>query len=475
MRTKKTVIAVLAAVIVISAALIVGCIEPQGGTTAKLEFEDNYQIPEGKGIVRFKITDDGLRTILPAITSASSQVYTITFEKGGTTLYHPSTDGTGTTSSGAKIAYGNINNSPLEVDVGTYTVTLTGWDPTTPTIPITGWTGSVSIDQAAKPVTAYLKGIVDGQNTGKFAYDITLPAGVSSTFTATKYGTSTTIPIALTAGIQNAPSPVTLDSGYYTVKLLVSETFYQTRSYVYILHIYPEMTSTMTALSVPSLIKNTFDVTFSLNGETWDSTGSPSYTGNTTQHILYGLYATSPGTPKATSGASFIKWNTLAAGNGNDWLDADFATNRILADVSLSAQWLAAGTKGDINTTIYFNVNDLASGQVSATASATISRNFASNGTVTFTLAAPAAPLGGGTWSDILWHVGGSEYEYQNPGPTFVNASGELIINQSGEFNGILAGTGNIDYEVTVTALLSGNTLNANGPYSATATIHVTP
>ena len=161
-------------------------------------------------------------------------------------------------------------------------------------------------------------------------------------------------------------------------------------------------------------------------------------------------------------------WTSFELEGADTKIDYIFVNKNDLSDFKVLKVIIgSAVVPGNANFNITFTVSD----KGSVTPSGSISRNFSASDTVTFTLAAPTAPQGGGTWSNIHWFVGGKEYS----GAPYVNTGGVLSINKSGEFNGILAGSGSQTYTIFVSADLSGNTdPSQNGPYSAQGTITVT-
>ncbi|MDR2716740.1 MAG: InlB B-repeat-containing protein [Treponema sp.] len=454
MKTRKMVIAVLTATLLISAALIAGCTNPPDGLSFKPGTEDNFQIPEGKGVVRLKISDSDARTILP--TPLATMYYDVIFTHATTSANNKTIPAD--ISADNKVAFGAVSGIPIALATGNYSVVITAYNNLAGTIPIAGWTGNVSITATQTTgQTANLIAFVDGTGSGTFSYSITVPAGTTNTFDIVKSGGGTTSP-TLIAGTNAASIPLT--SGYYTVKVTSSQTDYLTQQYVRVLHIYPAMTSTMPTISITALVKNRFQVTFEPDDGTVEDTSTNDYSAVT--DIKYGSKLTDPGDPiPDLSGYSFGGWYKNSSYTGGAW---DFDTDRVLADYDLFAEWIAPGATGNVNFTVTFTFNDVAN--ASASGGGTINRgNFVSGSTVTLTLAAPTT----GSWSGITWYISGMD---ATDVADHVNGSNALVINNSSDFWDVLAAS---SFEVTVVATLGGSTTPGfnNGLYSSTVEITV--
>jgi len=476
MKTKKTIITVLAVVLVISAALIVSCIdlleevsgkpkvtETAGAPKVAEDFEapvidSNFIIPEGKGVVRFKISDKNMRTIMPdpASNPLSAMLFTIQFD-------HKTDDSKDHSLpadivNDTKLAISAVNTS-IALAPGDYDITITAYDPVSE-IPIATWsnptTSPVSIVATqTTPISANLVGIIDGVDTGKFSYDITLPANGIGVFTAENYSSHVSTPIALTQSVQNEDE-VDLPSGSYIVTLTVSATNYQTRQYVRVLHIYPEMTSTVLTINVPALVKNRFQIDFDLDSVSVSNTAGTF----DQQNIVYANHVTieDPVPTGADSGKSFVAWYKEDSFT-NVW---NLSSERVFNDATLYAKFAAPGATGNVQFTISFTINDAMSGLVSNGTGAIYKGSFSGEDTVTITLADPST----GHWEGITWTV------QDIPASTLASHYGSggtdpkvLIINNSQDFYGLLSGPDGDSFEVSVTANLVDSTDKPNREY----------
>jgi hypothetical protein len=431
MKTKKSVIAVLTVTLLVTAVLIVGCMNPmdgisyQGGNSA-----DSYKAPAGKGVVRFNLSDNNARTILPDLTTTplSGMYFDVRFTPAsGPVTYFP---GYAATAPATKATLAQLDNIAISLDAGTYTAMITAYDNAAGATPIAGWTsttGAISItaSQANTPVTVNLTGFVNGTDDGIFSYSITIPdVTYTTTLNITGYGNAYPgSSVILDADDINAAS-IPLPSGYYIVKVTSSETYYQTQEYTEALHIYPIMTSTMTPLNTPAaLVKNIFQVDFDLASELV-SNGTAFGIRNIGYANVIGTVANPAPTNPSTAFGGWFK----EVGLTTPW--TTFATDRVFTDQTMYAKFVPAGTPGTSTFIITFTFADLAS--PATPSSASISRaTFNGGSTVTLTLAPPPGP--GNTWDSVTWTIGGTDFS------SHVNGSGQLVINNSADFYSILA------------------------------------
>jgi len=435
MKTKKTLIAVLAVVLVISAGLIVSCIAPleeivkpkAAGTQEYTDIDSNYQIPAGKGVIRVKIPENNLRTILPdlSLTPLSGMKFTFVFTAKG--------NGANTTTF-TKEDWGDaIAAHSLNPD--TYDVSITAYD-STGLIEVAGWdsllvaayaSGIVVTSGSSTPVTANLKAIISTA-TGTFAYNINVPAaGVcTTTLTVTKYSDKTVTPISLTPNQLNV-STETLVSGYYIVDIIFSKDHCQTVQYTHALHIYPAMTSTLlaAATTAPSaLVQNEFVVPFTMDSEALTNSSvfaSPVYIGYASTILISPI----PSTP----GRAFAGWYEDIACTTTPWNSA----NRIIdgSTPPLYPKYISVTTGSTF--TITFTYPDQEKG-LTADSYVITRSTFDNDYEIEFVLAAPLS----GTWDTVTWVIPGIE-----PGVITANSNGNILtINNSGnDFGKILADT----------------------------------
>jgi uncharacterized repeat protein (TIGR02543 family) len=452
MKTKRTIITVLLTVLLISAALMVGCSSPGDGMLPSNEEStkvDNYRIPPGKGIVRFNISGDNARTILPTPTAVGSMFYSVVFEKSGASLYYPSNDN-GVNPSGEYLAYSDINTTPLALTPGSYNVTVTAFstdNSLSDAIQLAGWSSDVATpvvisNSSTTPVNANLIGFIGaGATSGIFNYSVTIPSDVGNYTTRTLrikgYGNAYDQTFQLNDnGTATANPTLALTAGYYTVTVTVAKTDYLTKLYTYALHIYPSMTSTLTLTSTDlTLVKNVFDVDFDLNMSTGSNTNG-AYNG-ATQHLGYGNFVLNPGNPISSAGYGFTGWNTKDDGTGDDWT---FASSRVKNDVTLYVKWSPPGASGNTGFTFTFTVDDLLT-SAEVTGQQILHRgNFATGSTVTLRLTDPTDD----SWviSSIEWTTGGVDLSTHKNVTT-----GALVINNSSTFWDLLVDDIRIDVQ----------------------------
>jgi len=515
MRTRKIVIAVLATALLISAMLIVGCIDQFDGISVK-KAEDNYKIPAGKGVVRLNIRDidTNARTILPDNISTGSRLedmfFDVQFKKtsanggGGTgavndVVYFP---GYGGAAPGTKATWGEVQN-PIVLDANwKYKYIITAYNVKTGThIPIAGYTSpDDDLVVGSSVVTKNginLTGFDNGTNNGIFSYDITIaydddydygnvnlleinpfsPSGTPKTEivletsdTGSGSGTGTGTGVVSGSGasriINFSNSALSLKSGYYTVTVTLSKgTKFATKQYTEALHIYPILTSPMTPLNIPALDKIKLDVTFSMAGSPTLTT-TPSSPGTTAQLIDYGKRANAPSPAPTAATHSFDGW--FAPGDGSPDYAWNFA-DRVFSDLPLYAQW-TPNTGGKF-TNITFTYNDEIDSLITTSSLGQIYEG-ALDGTNHVTIEFDTT---GGTWSGIVWKINNKTVTGLVTGP--VSGVYTLDINNKLDNGG---GTpGNFEefmirgstFQVSVYAVLTVNTIAK--PYSKVIDIQV--
>jgi len=361
MKTRKTVIAVLITALLISAALIVGCYDQVDELSGK-DTEENYQIPEGKGIIKLKISDNNARTIMPTAFPLADMYFTITCTatSGGANATYPPT---------GRVKY----TAPVNIVLsnGTYTVVVSAYDDydsgdTTVGVPIAGYTeAGVVINNASEDVTANLIGVTSGTDKGTFHYDVAFTAPTNGDNTSIAYTSRIMQVWTYTSPVQvggdynigtTSAGNIQLNPGFYTVKIILQANKCQDRVIENILHIYPSMTSyygeSGTPMTLPAPIQNNFTVNFSLDGVTQDTTSL-----TLTQNVANAGYASSPGSPDS---ATHIFQNWVTAQGGSTVFI--FATTRIFKDTTIYAKWTP---KDGANITITFEIVDPGSGTIS--------------------------------------------------------------------------------------------------------------
>jgi len=477
MKTKKMVIVVLTAALLVLAALVAGCMNPLEKTSDKdkdKDTVDNYQVPAGKGLVRFKITDgDGnSRTILP-----STAIAGMFFEFIFTNDDGVSADVRFPTTAGTAVAYGSI--APVSLPYGTYHVAINAHNsgtiidaPVLPTDPpstlISGWSGGpYSVSGATTTITAALTGkITPSTGKGIFKYSITVPVPPAADYTTISYDTVDIASMKLNVAKYSTPStsvagfPKTLtpattepvvtadstgisfDSGYYLVTVTLKANNCQNRVLRSIMHIYDGLTTTYEE-PVPTLVQDRFTVEF-------DTTGGSAVTSQTINNA--GLVAR-PSPNPTLSGYNFDDWYTTAAKT----VVFDFGTTKIFADDKIYAKFNIITGNSAVTVTVSFNGILDGAGLQKSLSNEPLSYNDIAVGTDDITLILTGI-------STAKWWLNGSEITSLTTGgagavlvisktatPTLLTslASGPLVIDIEGE-NG-----SNIPYSARATVSIS--------------------
>jgi uncharacterized repeat protein (TIGR02543 family) len=516
MRTRKIVIAVLTTALLISAMLIVGCIDQFDGIPGK-KAEENYKIPAGKGVVKLNIRDidTNARTILPDNTSLGLELQDMFFD---VQFKKTSANGTGTgfvndvvyfpgyagTAPATKATWAEMQ-APIVLDSNwKYKYVITAYNVKTGThIPIAGCTsaddalivGTSTVTESSK---INLLGFDDGANNGNFSYDITIvydddydygnvnlieidPFSVTGTpkieivletnaldngTVGDDTGTGAVSGSGASKIITFADPAVSLKSGYYTVTVTLSKgTKYATKQYTEALHIYPAMTSKMTPLVIPALDKIKLDVTFS-------TTGSPTITNTpdlTPQLINYGKKADTPSPAPVATGYTFDGWYVATSGSDYKW---DFA-DRVLSDLSMYAHWLGGGAEF---TNITFTYSDEIDSLITTSSVGKLYIGTL-DGSKTVVI---DFDTGGAVWSNFVWKINDKPFtalvinDPDNDGSTNLY---RLTINNLLDDGGGTAGdfeeflVVNSTFTVSVNAILTVNSIAK--PYSKVIEIQV--
>jgi hypothetical protein len=137
----------------------------------------------------------------------------------------------------------------INLEVGTYTVTITGYTGSDPAF-IAAAEGSVAgvvVTLGGTTPASVLLGPKTGADTGTFSYDITIPTGASGDLTVTTItgGTVSDGDVTLTPGTGTAGT-ITLTGGYYQVVVSLTKEG-ESAGVVEVIHIYPGLTSALAA------------------------------------------------------------------------------------------------------------------------------------------------------------------------------------------------------------------------------------
>jgi hypothetical protein len=483
MKTKKIVIAVLTAALLFSVMLILGCPEQINELSNNdNDAEDNYQVPEGKGIVRLKLSDGKALTILPNFdnyTDSGNNIAKMYFEVEftntesdsnepgyGEVVYFP---GLNPTPAVKKASYSNFHNKAIPLTENeTYSYIITAYNNDDGDIPIAKYTSNgltnitVGSGTTVKGPFA-LVAVINSTYSGSFIYNISIPADsyANANLIEIKPASGLSQYVAMSVGVtdngkttfDNTLSPLLLSSGYYTVIVTLSKTNYLTKQYTEALHIYPGMNSKYELEVTDPLVQNKFLVTFYLNGKT--ETGG-SYT-DPTGSKTYGSLLSEPSPKPESTGYDFVGWSEDKDDDDGTSLWT-FSTDRIFAATDLWAIWtntpipsgafrvtMAAFTENmpPLDSNLSINENGDVSG-------------LQLDGTNEITLVL-GNPVSGGSWTNIEWFI--SEVDLS------LVTTNTLVIRNNYAFSALFAESGTIP--VSVTAKLNGVI------YSATVNISV--
>jgi len=294
----RKIFAMLAAVTLVTAALVTSCNNPIEGKVQGEQEDDftPFDPPAGMGYIRVKVANNA-RTILPSLPNPSTLAYRILVEDEGAgmnVIYDSDTK-----NGGDPIPYASLATYPILIAQGNYTVTVTAYANTAaaPTV----YNQQVGYDQVehvsvpasgGKTVTITLKPSMTTGGTpkqGKFSYNIALPSNkgdasgtFSATLTVTVYpgGGTTTInglDLVPTGANNNTASPTSLNAGFYLVTIAMTDPgvpaipgpeelpALQNRTITNILHIYDNITTSYTP-TLPDLNPYRYTVTYNANG-----------------------------------------------------------------------------------------------------------------------------------------------------------------------------------------------------------------
>jgi len=386
MKTKKVVSAVLTATLLIFALLVSSCMD-LAGEMAKNDAEDNYQVIQGKGLVRFKISKEGTaRTVFPDTDISKMHFAFIFHDKNGVNPDIPfPTNGTDTVQLTGVNAVTNGGTAAFSIDEGTYFVTINAYNSSGVnsanlisgvTVKNTGDAG-YTVNGSTCNIAATLKGEITktpSPKQGLFTYNITLPSLPTNSNTAiekfvknahtldvfpypyTGVGDTSAIggPInLLTPGNTANTTGISINSGFYVIRVVCKADYCQDRVVTEVMHIYDNLTTNFEE-SVPAFAQNKFTVKFSLNGVT-DNTGFMDTYGE--QEVENADPAVRPyasgdfvDPEDITSMQDFVGWFN-ASGGTTPW---NFTNKIYTDDVTIYAHWESAAGFGDVDISIVF-------------------------------------------------------------------------------------------------------------------------
>jgi len=485
MKTRKTVIAVLTAMLVISAIFIVGCIEQVGELTVKkvdqkgegtvVDTEDGGgQVPVEKGKVKLNFSERNARTIFPDLTSfpLATMVYDVAFTS--TTPANSANNETLT-----KVSFTDAT-APVDLNVDTYNISIHAYKSGVPPVLIAQWDNTLTAGMSGDDdisagvavtsssgyvsVTANLVGLTNGAAQGKFTYNVTYPAlpsggtqltGLSYTSAVLEVLNSDGIPLSsaisrnLTVATNNSiadASAILLDSGFYIVRVTLVASKCQNRVVEEIIHIYPEMmtrfgnnanatTSPNTPISIPAPNQNEFTVIYNANATGVTVDDDTNYTSGTyTESDIANASPTTNIAPPTATGYTFSGWYQ-EVGLSTPWTPG---SSRVFKDRTIYARWgNGIGNSITFNTSSPMTLNGyVVDGATSTdvhngtTTYGKIVDGYNSSGSTVYD--ALKFVLDGGTFTNIVWTFDGVNVTSYSDSSTHqiltINSSSSLIL-----------------------------------------------
>ena len=417
MKTKKCgVYAALAAVLLITAMLVITCTNPlnPGGLAVQKDGEERiFTPPPGKAYITVHIPAETGRTILPTDPGAITtyKVYLIDKAPGAGVDDYTET---------AAASYNNFQTDNKEAFVVTagrsYTVTVIGLVSGVPVVG--GQAATVTANASGNgSATIAMSGIFNDQSgtnvTGTFNYTIGLDdafTGAGATITVTPYG-STTPSHTNNTTLTGTP---TLASGYYWVNVALTLARHANITYSNILHVHGGQTSTWSPTGL-TMNKNTYDVTYDENGATapglsiTDSNGAGSpgwgHGATVTLNAAYDDVSPATGVKPTKTNHTFDGWFTLASA-GTLWKFAgETNANQIYKDTTLYAQFTEIPPAGlAITITPYLHPTEKTI--TFSPANASISRTNAVNDAYVLSIDATTVIFTGTGTDDGWWYNG---------------------------------------------------------------------
>ena len=342
-KTKKCgVFAALAAVLLLSAALVTSCPESLDLGSLKVPQEKEqtpFVPPPGMGYIRLNIIDpDQARTVMPTLPTV--QFYSVTVTGTGGT-YNP----TGTSSA----------PSTIVVAPGTYTVTVYAYSSANNTTRVGKGEASgvvVPTGGGGSPANVTLKGI-STEGNGTFKYGFTLPGSTDvvddAVMNVTTWPTNGTVAALTGVDVKTTPADTTgvsLPAGFYYVTVALTKTNHAPYTKLEIVHIYENMETTFSN-TFSALRKTLYDVTYNdidNSGGTHPDAGGPYSHG--TKITVDSFFTSNPPTDSQATGKTFGGWYQDAA-TTKIW---DWDEDLIIRDLDLYAKWVA-GENLTINVT----------------------------------------------------------------------------------------------------------------------------
>jgi len=246
MKTKKTVITVLMAILII--ALVISCQSPFDKADSGSEGE-RQPAPDGKTLVRLNLTDSNARTVMPTTTGYTA----LTDFDGFTLLIKDSSNATqdlpsalqGTIALASTINSTDIPLAPME----TYSFTVTAFKGSNA---MALGTTSLAVTQSNKTLTVTLKEIADGSGTGT----LTVNPDISAYGTATVSLTPLSANASPAVAAQSIPyTNASIKSGLYLMTIALAKAKCESASVIEVVHIWNGLPTTFSG-PLPTLRSN---------------------------------------------------------------------------------------------------------------------------------------------------------------------------------------------------------------------------
>jgi hypothetical protein len=349
MKTKKCgVYVALAAVLLITAMLVITCTDPviPGGSTTTQERErETFTPPPGKAAIRIKLPAGTARTLMP---EAPTDIY-----------YSVAIVGTGSTTG----SYDHTNTADgddadfdggeeiFNVIAGTYSITVgahTDSDLTSATLIAAGQATATVGTGGVTTSSVTLGRFVDGAtHQGTFSYAFTLPVSAApdtAVLTIVPYPTGAA---AYTSDLiaDGASGSEDLDSAFYWVTVALTKAKHADVTYSQVLHIYGNQTTEWKgAAATLTMNKNRYDVTYKPNGNnTTPSSDTVDQGGVGNPGYVHKGKITETAPTYTRTNFTFLAWRTNAiTANGVVW---DFGNDVLLKDTDLFASWQSIATE----------------------------------------------------------------------------------------------------------------------------------
>jgi len=386
----RNLVVMLAAVALVTAALVTSCNSPIEGKVPG-EREDDFtpfDPPAGMGYIRIKVANNG-RTIIPSLPAVNTLAYhiVVTDDDDNDTPVYDSND----VNTNKPILFSDLTTNPIVIIPGNYTVLVIAYTNTTGT-PLVydqlvgdDLVDGVTVGTSGETVDIHLKP-KKATGSGTFSYNIALPSnknlsegtfGALLTVTTYPGKAATTITnVNLTTGSNNnnTATPTSLASGFYYVNIVMTDPgtpaipgtpadtpnpgdpaipevpavppALQNKTVTNILYIYQNIKTdygtAVTPITLDDLNLFRYTVTYDGNDGIWQPGSATSITQT---NIAHGSTLTTP-TPPVQVGYTLTGWILNGFTNATlpiEWVFGVSGTT-IIGPVTLNATWLKQDT-----------------------------------------------------------------------------------------------------------------------------------